>query len=384
MQFATNGTERMRIDNSGNVGIGLTPAEKLEVFGNIKVNAANDKGFLLGGNSAILRQNSTEMGFETNGSERMRLNATGLGIGTTSPDTLLEAEGTSSLPLFLSRQQSSAGVGVGLGFRQYDSTNALHNYASIFGVIEDNTNGAEDGAVTIHTSLAGSLGERMRIDSSGNVGIGETSPSTKLHITSGAPNIRLEDSDNSSYGEIVYNTAGGGLLIRSDENTSTGTSGSNIIFETDGPERMRITSAGNVGIGTDSPATDLAIVKSTSPTLRLERSGASQLDIIASTAAAGSIIDAQSNHLVIRTSTAEYIAFETNDTERMRIDSSGNLQLGSSSNTSRGGSATKQLIKLASGQSFGLDIQASSTSAAGNIIFSDGSSGIFIQHQQNA
>jgi hypothetical protein len=87
------------------------------------------------------------MGFETNGSERMRLNATGLGIGTTSPDTLLEAEGTSSLPLFLSRQQSSAGVGVGLGFRQYDSTNALHNYASIFGVIEDNTNGAEDGAV---------------------------------------------------------------------------------------------------------------------------------------------------------------------------------------------------------------------------------------------
>jgi hypothetical protein len=291
MQFATNGTERMRIDNSGNVGIGLTPAEKLEVFGNIKVNAANDKGFLLGGNSAILRQNSTEMGFETNGSERMRLNATGLGIGTTSPDTLLEAEGTSSLPLFLSRQQSSAGVGVGLGFRQYDSTNALHNYASIFGVIEDNTNGAEDGAVTIHTSLAGSLGERMRIDSSGNVGIGETSPSTKLHITSGAPNIRLEDSDNSSYGEIVYNTAGGGLLIRSDENTSTGTSGSNIIFETDGPERMRITSAGNVGIGTDSPATDLAIVKSTSPTLRLERSGASQLDIIASTAAAGSIID---------------------------------------------------------------------------------------------
>ena len=96
--------------------------------------------------------------------------------------------------------------------------------------------------------------EKVRIDADGNVGIGETSPSTKLHITSAAPNIRLEDSDTNSYGEIVYNTAGGGLLIRSDENAATGASGSNILFETDGSERVRIDSSGNLLVGKTSAA----------------------------------------------------------------------------------------------------------------------------------
>ncbi len=121
--------------------------------------------------------------FKYSTSEKMRLDSSGnLGIGTTSPDALLDVEGSSSLPLFLARKQSSAGVGVGLAFRQYDSTNALHNYGSIFGVIEDNTNGAEDGALTFHTSLASSLGERMRVTSSGRLGIGTTSPSEKLQV----------------------------------------------------------------------------------------------------------------------------------------------------------------------------------------------------------
>jgi len=105
-----------------------------------------------------------------------------VGIGTTSPDANLEVSGTTSLPLFLTRKVNNVGVGTGIGFRLYDSANNLTNYASIFGTIEDNTDGAEDGALLFQTLTSNSLSEKMRIDSSGNVGIGTSSPASILHL----------------------------------------------------------------------------------------------------------------------------------------------------------------------------------------------------------
>ena len=202
----------------------------------------------------------------------------------------------------------------------------------------------------IRFDTAGS--ERMVINATGNLGIGTASPTELLHVYEGTSTdsavLKLESTTNlggDPVGELqFFNTAGAsseaGAYIKVNSD-STGRRYYNMEFGTGrnaaADTKMIIDNNGQVGIGTSSPATDLAIVKSTSPTLRLERSGASQLDIIASTAVAGSIIDAQSNHLVIKTSTAEYIAFETNDTERMRIDSSGNVGIGTSSPVSIGG-----------------------------------------------
>ena len=119
-----------------------------------------------GGNN-IFRQNSTEMAFETNNTERMRLNATGLGIGTTSPAT--------NLHLVASSPQ----------IRLQHSGNSFFSR-----IITDSGNNLILGT--------GSNGvERMRIDSSGRVGIGTTSPSHKLDIVGGGLEITQEETTDA-------------------------------------------------------------------------------------------------------------------------------------------------------------------------------------------
>ena len=96
--------------------------------------------------------------------------------------------------------------------------------------------------------------QRMVLDSSGDVGIGTTSPSTNLHIASTFPTFRLEDSDGG-YGQI--NGGSGNLVFRCDAGNSV--ANSRTVFEIDGSEVMRIDSSGNVGIGTTSPDSALVV-----------------------------------------------------------------------------------------------------------------------------
>ena len=104
-----------------------------------------------------------------------------------------------------------------------------------------------------------SSGEHLTIDSSGNVGIGTSSPSTKLSVVnSGAGKQEIANFANNNSGtHALY------LYVDNDANQvyykSSGTSGGGHIFETGNTERMRITSAGNVGIGTDAPGRPLVI-----------------------------------------------------------------------------------------------------------------------------
>jgi hypothetical protein len=116
-------------------------------------------------------------------------------------------------------------------------------------------------ADTVAASTAGT--ERVRIDSSGNVGIGTSSPSVKLDVTG---SIRASVSVTSASDFIgggasgyaaLYGDAAGGLII------CRGSSSTNDIeFLTNSAERMRIDSNGNVGIGGTSPGNRLYILKS--------------------------------------------------------------------------------------------------------------------------
>jgi hypothetical protein len=166
-------------------------------------------------------------------------------------------------------------------------------------------------AFAIYGFGAGAYPERIRIDSSGNVGIGTTSVSSKLHVKASVDSInsgiRLESQDGTEYATIDHNNAG------------------DTRFYQNGVSRMRIDSSGNVGIGTASPATALDVdggINGSHATF----SGQASRGLVISTANTlsnddGVIYNAQT------ASSGKHI-WQTSGTERMRIDSSGNLLVG--------------------------------------------------------
>ena len=95
-------------------------------------------------------------------------------------------------------------------------------------------------ALDFKVKISGS--EKMRINSSGNVGIGETNPDNSIHITSNTPIIRFDESDVSQVYQI--GSFGGSFAVYDN---------------TDSVYRMAIDGDGDIGVGTVSPVSKLTV-----------------------------------------------------------------------------------------------------------------------------
>jgi len=304
-------------------------------------------------------------GLAGDGTEKMRLDGSGnlllsgtVAATTTGGMTITNtSSGSSSTPLALRNAGTANGSGVQISFRGVTNASAENDYA-YFNMVADDTT-AKTGSMRFSTANGSSPVERMRIDSSGNVGINTSNPdygsygaTEKILGVTGVATYRgrlsLQNTSTGTTGAAgtvaFFNgsTLLGAIDVVADGATNKGLFDFNTNNGTTTTSRMRIDSSGNVGIGTSSPAATLHVqgnelVQNTAASLQINSTTAAQaayLLLSNSTDSSNSYIYCPNKAIGIvqqDTSASSYVYFSTQNVERMRIDSGGNVGIGTSS-----------------------------------------------------
>jgi hypothetical protein len=338
--LSTNNTERMRITSAGLMGLGTSsPGNLLTINGGVGTSSAGgvlgirqkgdtfDDGITISSSFA----NSTRLWVDSGGTFSIRNTFTSnnslaltkegrVGVGTDAPDGRLHVHTASAGAVTANAVaddlvvENSGDGGITI------LTPAANTGYLLFG---NPTDGETAGQVTfsgsgnlmgLGTSLSGgalafytnTFTERARIDSSGNFGIGTSSPSNFAGFT----NLQV----NGSTGGIIQATTGATTVLELITTAAEGRVGTRtntpLVLKSNNIERLRIDSSGNVGIGTSSPTVNFEVRDSTN--------GANLL-----VGGSGTL-----NIMRVWGGAADALSIGTNGTEGIYLDTSANVLIG--------------------------------------------------------
>jgi hypothetical protein len=347
------------IDATNNrVGVGtaspariLTVSESAPVFSLLSTSTSNTCQFAFGdpdddNSGRINYDNSNDsMAFWTGAAERMRITSAGnVGIGTSSPSGILHLSTSTGTQLYaqntgtayswarIENANSRLYVGIDGNTPSLDTANApsiwgYSNYPMIFGV---------NNAKVMTLSTSGNLGLGVTPSASWSIG-GNIQTVDGRYISSSGAYLNFATNAYYNAGSLYYISSVAAARYEQSAgshrwyNAPSGTAGNAITFT----QAMTLDASGNLGLGTSSP---------TSPAgqTRFVQTGNTAANGYVATQTTNSVTYeayAGSTAVYVQSSTNHPLVFGTSNTERMRIDSSGNLLVGTtnSSDTSSTG-----------------------------------------------
>ena len=380
--FGDPRTEGMRLAADGNVGIGTTsPGSKLEInenstgtvyskvfnqnagvsatarmavvaqsaqldiiatsAGYTGVSGWADSGVISTDSGAsgglILNAQTGGLKLQTAASTKMVVLASGnVGIGTTNPTQKLHLDGnnynTATRTTFLIRDvgnnynQGDNAIDIVMRSRYWSGDQNTSQNSKIRH-LKDNSNGSTGTQLRFGTTTrgAGDSSDKMTILASGNVGIGTTGPITKLNV---AGNIavtatkayRMYNAANNGWGEMSFIEADNRIQF----NRGIQNSGVDWRLSENSASSYVCALQGNFGIGTTGPDSRLTVSSGTTNAVaNFKSTDAAAYIAIADNSSTNALV----NQIGV---TGNDMWFATDDVERMRIDSSGNVGIGAS------------------------------------------------------
>jgi len=388
-----NGTIYNGTAGAGNVGIGTTtPGNKLSVYGAgdsvplASIQASDSISYLHFYNSStgtngftdgvsiginalngyILNREAGDLNLGTNNSTDITiLNGGNVGIGTTAPSQLLtigNSGATSNIVNSIQVNGRFNGGGNLIPFASLILSNSADAGSSAFKIIAaegGNTNGVSAQFQVNNATAAGVPLTAMTLQYDGNIGIGTATPGAKLAISAG--DILIDDGQairsGVSYGASLIGRGTGAAAAIA---IGSGQAGDYLKFNSGGSERVRIDTAGNVGIGTTAPGYLLDLKEQTagSAAIGFMDTDNMRFGVVGFARQANDLITGSVNtDLVINNAYSTNMLLGTNNIARVYIKSDGNVGIGTTGPTNllHVNAGTGQAMTVAGGQVGGLN-----------------------------